>query len=366
MDPINLTTEENKDEAANDKLREDISNELASYINPKIGKNPGEDLKNMPKNPVTESVTNFSEPKVVPETPKQIRPIIRTYKSDVEETVQAGHISSVNIAVAQNERMMRHVQSDTGLEKTRKPGLNKKIIIIIIILVIGGALALFIPYLLVQQKYTPTPVQVETVSPSSIITSEIQEKINIKDINLDRVDTTLKERVDQSATSLGQIKNIYLTEGDGVNEKLISAAAFLSLIKADVPPEIARTLKPEYMFGMYNYNGVQRFLILKVGAYDTTFAGMLSWEPSLWQDFKELFGLKSDVSATSTNTLGIEVKKFQDAQFVNKDVRMVKDPSGNIVFLYSIIDDNTVVITTSVDALKEIVTRTTQTKIVTQ
>ena len=119
------------------------------------------------------------------------------------------------------------------------------------------------------------------------------------------------------------------------------------------------------MFGMHNYNGNQTFLILKVGSYDTSFSGMLKWETNLWQDFKELFNLKSDMPV-SDNSYAIEVKKFQDATFDNKDCRIVKDSSGNIVFLYSIIDENTIVITTNTGTLREIISRINKARVVTQ
>ena len=45
-------------------------------------------------------------------------------------------------------------------------------------------------------------------------------------------------------------------------------------------------------------------------------------------DFKELFNLAGDIT-TSSSSLAIEIKKFQDATFNNKDCRIVKDSSGN-------------------------------------
>jgi len=169
----------------------------------------------------------------------------------------------------------------------------------------------------------------------------------------------------QSATKLGQIKNIYLTEGDGATEKLITSTKFLQLIGANVPPEIQRTLKDPYMFGLHNYDGNQSFLILKIGLYDTAFSGMLHWETTLWQDFKELFDLQAE-NSTSSELVALEAKRFQDATFNNKDCRVAKDSSGKIKFLYSLIDENTIVITTSVDTLNEIISRVSRTKVVTQ
>ena len=90
---------------------------------------------------------------------------------------------------------------------------------------------------------------------------------------------------------------------------------------------------------------------------------MFKWEADLWQDFKELFNLKSDIT---TENRALEVKRFQDATFNNKDSRVVKDSSGNIVFLYSIINGNTIVITTNTNTLNEIVKRINTSAIISQ
>jgi hypothetical protein len=120
------------------------------------------------------------------------------------------------------------------------------------------------------------------------------------------------------------------------------------------------------MFGLYNYNGNQRFLILKVGDYDTAFSGMLSWETDLWQNFKELFELPDNSALYSSSSTLSTAIKFQDYTIDNKDCRVVEDYSGNIVFLYSIIDQNTIVITTSINTLEEIINRVSKARVVTQ
>ena len=347
------------------KTKETVASQLDSFINPteksKTGINTvsyyaGPEIKTEP----LIKVANISTPE---ESQKQNKPIIRTYKSDVEETIQTSHISSINIAMAENRKMMGQTKQ---IEiEARKSRINKNILIISLVLIFGGALTFFIPKFLIQMQYGEKATPVETVSSKPIMTVDSEDKINIKDINLNRVSTTLKERVDQSATRLGQVKNIFLTEGEGTGEKLITSSKFLELIGANVPSEIQRTLKDPYMFGLHNYNGNQRFLILKVGSYDTTFSGMLYWETNLWQDFKELFSLQTD-NSTSSNSFAMEIKKFQDATFNNKDCRVVKNASGNIIFLYSIIDENTIVITTSTDTLKEIINRISRARVITQ
>ncbi|MFH0755066.1 MAG: hypothetical protein V1910_00140 [bacterium] len=352
------------------KIKETITNQLDSFINPtEETKNKNinttfyyPEIEKEKKAELLIKIANIPNPE---EILKQNRPIIRTYKSDVEEIVQANHISSINIAMAENKKMM---EKEKQIEKEKKKNvINKSILIISLVLILGGILTFFIPQLLIQMQYGEKKIPLETISSKPIITVDLEEKINIKDINLNRVDATLKERVEQSSTKLGQIKNIFLTKGEETEEHLIKSSKFLELIKANVPPEIQRTLKDSYMFGLHNYNGNQKFLILKIGLYDTAFSGMLHWEINLWQDFKELFNLQTEIkNSTSSNSYEIEIKKFQDIAFNNKDCRVIKNSLGEIKFLYSIIDKNTIIFTTSKDTLNEIINRMSKARIITR
>lgn len=332
------------------KIQDAVSKELSEYMNPVAKQVSGSFNYSQNIQPKENPIQKFS-------------PIIRTYKSDAEETIQSGHISSINMAVAENKRMIERIKQNG--EEIKKTNYNKIILIASVILVFIGILAFGIPFLLNINSNSNTPTIVES---PKIITSDIEEKIDIGTINLSRIKTTIKERIVQSATRLGQIKQFTLIENDGTADKAITSEKFIELMKFNVPGELSRTTRPEYMLGMHNFNGNQKFLILKTNSYDITFAGMLSWEENLWQDFKEVFelGVGDIVSTNSSSTIGIEVRKFQDVIFNNKDCRAVKDTSGKIVFLYSIINPNTVVITTSTDTLKEIINRVNRAKTITQ
>ncbi len=344
------------------KLRDAISDELDSYINSSAkGEAQAKVMPQIPKEEVPIFKPVVSQP--IQNTEQRIKPVIRTYKGDIEETVQSGHISSVNIAISENKRMMRNVSF--GSANSSVGAMNWGIIITIIVLLLGGVLAIFVPYYLVNKENAPVVQKKETVEAKSIIRVDTEEKVNIKDLNLSRISKTLADRVSASSINLGSIKNIYLTEGSGTSERIVTAQEFLSFLKADVPESIQRTLRPDYMFGMYNYNGNQEFLILRVGAYDLAYSGMLSWEENLWQNYKDLFNL-SDSNSDTTNKLVVEIKKFQDATFFNKDARVVKDSAGKIIFLYSIVDENTIVLTTSTDTLKEILNRINDKRNITQ
>ena len=355
--------EKNIDQNESDlELKNAVSNELSSYINPYSRFSVSS--KQLPNQKVGVGQQNLAGTR--PQASSLSKPIIRTYKSDVEEAIQSSHLSSINIALAENKRMMERIQTAEQIKGTEKK--NYTILILSAVLVIGGILAFSVPYYLVNQQYAEEETT-EIVFSGAVITADSEEKIDVGGLNTNRIAVTLAERVEQSSIPLGSIKNFYLTEFQNQKEALINSEKFLSLTKMHQPADITRTLKPEYMFGMHNYNGSNRFLILKVGSYENAFTGMLTWEIDLWSDFKELFGLSSKETSNFTNSSGVfgsETKTFQDAIYGNKDTRVVKDSSGNVLLLYSIIDKNTIVITTSSDTLREIISRNIKAQSVTQ
>ncbi|MFA6227489.1 MAG: hypothetical protein WC631_03385 [Candidatus Paceibacterota bacterium] len=350
MNPEDQKVEENN---VSPEVKSAVSSELSSYMNPHLST----DIPTASQSTPIGSI-NTNAPFIEQQGIKS-KPMIRTFKSDVEETIQSQHLSSINIALAENKKMMERIQNAEFEQKTAKK--NYTILIISTIFIVGGILAFAVPYFLVNRQNTAPVVQVKS---TMIITPDLDEKINVDGLNLDRIASTLSERVEQSSIRLGGIKNLYLTEGQAVNEKTIDTTKFLYLIKSHTPPEILRTLKPEYMFGMHNFNGNQRFLILKVGSYENSFSGMLAWETNLWSDFKTLFALPTIIQ--SGQIKGIEIATFQDAIYSNKDSRVVKNSSGNIMFLYSIIDKDTIVITTNTKTLNEIISRSLKAQTVTQ
>ena len=83
---------------------------------------------------------------------------------------------------------------------------------------------------------------------------------------------------------------------------------------------------------------------------------MLSWEQNLLSDIGPLFGISvrdilgkaaSTTSEALQNTLAVK-----DVIIKNKDVRAIFDPKKEIIFLYSFIDKETLVLTTSEDTLR--------------
>jgi len=341
-----------------------IGEELLEYLNP--GSNPiskSSPIINPNPNPIL--TPDASNETIQNPAPAPRKTIIRTYKSDVEETVSSNHLSSVNIALAENKRMMERLGESKEAEKKDKK--NYIIILVSFSLVVLGVLAIVIPVFFVNRKYTPVVTPVTRTSP--IITPDSTEDLNLEDLDLARLSKTLSERVDQTSIRVGSIRGIYLTEKNLDNTRnVVNISKFVNLLKFNVPDLLNRTLKPDYLFGMHNFIGNQKFLILKVGSYENAYSGMLSWEVDLWKNFKDLFGLvdPDNLLSTTTDMFAQDIKSFQDIVIRNKDCRAAEDSKGDILLLYCIPDKETIVVTTSQDTFKEILLRMTSKQTVSQ
>jgi len=122
---------------------------------------------------------------------------------------------------------------------------------------------------------------------------------------------------------------------------------------------IKRNLFPDFMIGMYQTDKNNPFLIFKASYFENAYAGMLEWEKILEKDMKVLFRLPGyeKIGDLLAELNAEPIKQFQDTVILNKDVRIIKDENANTLLLYSIIDKETIIITTNENAFKEIINR---------
>ena len=118
------------------------------------------------------------------------------------------------------------------------------------------------------------------------------------------------------------------------------------LASAPVPNILLRNIQSAgSMAGVVSTGSSQSpFFILSVSAYDATFSGMLSWEPTMRSDFGDLFPLYSTQNIASTSTTSLIKTKtttststkegFRDEVVSNHDVRIYRDAQGRSVLVY--------------------------------
>jgi len=307
-------------------------------------------------------------PKPAPIVSQLPKSIIRTFKGDIESAVSTNHLSSINIAIAENEKMHSQIQAGAA-EPVAAPAsdysLNKILIFISIILIVIGVIGVLLIFVIGTDNSSPV-IQAQNLP--ALITTEFKDELNTSQITKDKFTTALSNKLNDSQITVNTFYNTYITSGTSTSLRLITTAEFIPLVNFTVPDIIKRTFLPDFMVGMYSFGKNFPFIILKTSSFENTFAGMLAWEKDLEGDFKIIFrlpgysstgGLRAELTPTTA-------KKFVDGVIVNKDVRMLKDTSGQIIFLYGIIDKETVVFTISDIAFKEIVNRLNKEKSLTR
>ena len=153
--------------------------------------------------------------------------------------------------------------------------------------------------------------------------------------------TDLHSKIQGAPNGISQFYPVI--QGDSARRAATTEEIF-TLLNTRLSDTVIRTFADTMVLGSVTIANSKNepFMVLQSSRFDILFSGLLSWEHSLQSDLSPLFG----------DTLSTE--SFTDATIANKSVRILKDVQGNEILLYAFIDQSTVVITTSRDALIKI------------
>lgn len=256
-----------------------------------------------------------------------------------------------SVAIAESQKKgegatIRNLQPAAEEKAPVRTGSKLIIMLISIILICIGILAGYYLYSRSPLVTSKTPPVVSNRSLPSLIPSDSQATVTTDDQTVPAIQAMI---VAEAARPLaaGRIKEIVMLEKKDGQDYRVSAAEMAALMDVPVPDIIARTLQPQWMFGVYADQGVNRtFIVVNTNLFQNAFAGMLAWEPTLPND------LKSYISPQDAATA-----QFKDEIVRNKDVRAFVTHTGRTMFLYSFIDNNTLVIAENETTLNAIVAR---------
>lgn len=306
-------------------------------------------------------------PTTEPETTNQFKyqKALRTYEGDVAAALAGRKVSVATIAIAENveRQKIQEQTSVTTLNVATPPVTPSKIpknllLLLLSLLLIGGGA--YGAYYLYQQSALGT-ITLPDITPSKvqgIIPSSRQKEI----IATSFTDTTVRERIAQERLTAqlknGEVEELYILMNQNSVKSLIPAAQAFPLIASNVPGEVIRSLSPRLMVGLLGENGATTpFVLAKSNFFQSTFTGMLSWEEKMFRDWQPFliddtarFVPVATTTTTTTTTTLSRGPRFEDLTYRNKDLRVLKNDSGNIFFLYSFIDKENLIITTSLSA----------------
>ena len=294
------------------------------------------------------------------ETPEKVEqphiPVLRTYRDDVVEAVKQG-ATIATAAAAETERRARAQEKVEVPSRASSVSLHRVLLfggIAFVVLLMGVSAWLFFT----RENNAP---QTFTEQPPAFIFVEAKTELPTEGSEGGSLLARLAQSVTGSHLILGAVEQFYPTSLSGDVAHLLTTQEFLSALKTGAPDSLARSLSPQFLFGVHVFNGNQPLLVFKTLSYDNTFSAMLRWEESMQRDLAPAFGtaletLDRGTIATSTDAI-LSATAFEDAVIRNKDARVLRSRNGSIVLLYSFVDHETLVITTNEYTLAEVVSR---------
>ena len=228
---------------------------------------------------------------------------------------------------------------------------------IIIIIVLFSLIAGFVGNYYINKKNNAGITEI--IIPSFIF-SDYQKELFLNNLNKKSIIEDIIAEIDLTSIPLGQIIQLFLTiedsTGQFVVEKadgsklLLTTEVFLNLLETKSLSPLKRSLRPDFVFGLHSALGNNPFLIFKVKSYENAFAGMLTWEKTMFDELSFLFQRRDSKIDRYKND-------FQDLIISNKDVRVLLNNEGKIEFVYAFINRETLVVANNETTLKELFKR---------
>ncbi len=296
-------------------------------------------------------------------------PSLQTYRDDIQKVIKKDNVSVVTIAAAEAGR--RNI-TPAGATPAPKPEIS----LAKVVMIAGGVLLTLSALALVAYFFVPRSVPVEQTAPAPFIAVDATSVVPFA-ASASRASAlaSLQDAETNMSLSLGLVGRLLpATKVEGANtQTAIDAQTFLQLLAPNIPADLLRTIQPTFLLGVHVFDVNQPFLILKVDAYEQAYSGMLAWEASMHSSLSPLFDytprqhIPEENLATSTTPAGqspLGGATFVDRIVANHDARVLQNNTGDIYFLWTFLDRNTIVITTQENTLREIILRATEAPIV--
>lgn len=316
-----------------------------------------------------------------PHLNNELKPL-RTFQSDVEELLHKNNISLSNIALVENEkkhvnpikpivfsapeptprktdRLLRIAQIEKTPEvkfsTTQMPSRHYGLLVglmALALIIIGSGIFLFRARKSAPTPTTKTPVEIKDAYDIAVNEKETRAGFIKK----------IRDGIDQMPITVSEIKPFVVRAGGST----ITTPLFFELLGTRAPASLVRAFNATTVFGIHAVRGAQLFLIFQVISFDNAFDGMLTFEKTILDDMGPLFGINPRAlssSASSTKEILSTTLSFKDTVIKNRDARAIFDQSGKIIFLYSFVDAQTLLITASEDALKVLIGKASKGKL---
>jgi hypothetical protein len=264
---------------------------------------------------------------------------LRTFQGDVQEAISKNNFSSTTILVKEQERKLENpvLAKESAEMLGSSNARNKTFIIFGVGLIVLGLVSVAVLYYMKSTEKVIVEKQTK-----AIIAFTEEKTISLTNTNRKEILQKIIDARDKTNLPVNSVLFVNPTQ----NEKIVSISDLLSAMAPNMSPSLSRSFGKEYMVGIFSFDENVPFIILTVDDYSLSYPGMLKWEETMESDLGELFNINLSTSSP---------KLFIDEVIKNRDIRSLKDSSGNSVLLYSFVDRKTLVITKNENSLSAIV-----------
>lgn len=279
--------------------------------------------------------------------------LVQTYAEDMAKVIQDDREGLIKKIIHGEQE---HEMEKKNISPTSRKNRFLLIMGLLFLSVSLGTLAFFFS----EKENNTVPVGEQFIP---IIFNDRSTFLEISGFNKERISQTMVNAVNTTTVKSGEVDGIYLTE----NKKIVGLRRFIDLIKGSfVPNSNPLLVRDNFLLGVVNSQNKETptasskdlFLIIKVRSTADIFDSLRAWEAKMFSDLHGLFGF--DITSGTKYLL---TAPFQNSIVGNKNARILYDKDNNIIMMYVLADDDSVVITNTENAAYEIMLRLASSKI---
>ncbi|MFA6273592.1 MAG: hypothetical protein WC662_00325 [Candidatus Paceibacterota bacterium] len=264
---------------------------------------------------------------------------VQTYADDIAKVVNPSEGGLIKKIIHQQEEYEKQ-KKELSPESSRN-----RIFMFVSIGLVALAILSVIAVVLVRQQIITVAVQPQYVP---IIFTDKASLVEISGLDKDQIARTVFETGINTKVKNDGVEGIYLTE----NKKAVGLRKFISNIEGGLVQEKITYVSDNFLIGVVNDGTKDLFILLKMRAFIDIFDAMKTWENKMFYDLHGFFGIETNLENNYLLT-----KSFEDGIIQNKNARILRDNDGKILFMYVFADDNSVIITNTENATREIILR---------
>ncbi len=272
---------------------------------------------------------------------------IHTYSSDMADAVRINEASVIKIALAEQAKKERE-----ALYKKAEGSNGSKVLMLLGGLILIGAAIGGAYYFANKKKIENTPVETKK-NIEALISYDDQAFLDMTSATSAIDAANIIQTEVKKEGKAGQIKSLFLTHTITGKPELVGLENFISLIRITAPSSLIRSLTDEYMVGTYQGVGTgarsHLFLVFQTKDYNQSYAGMLGWERTMFDDLFTLFNI--DITENRTD---IFETPWKDTLINNKDARVLYDKKGTPLLYYIFFTKDAFIITDDENTIKEV------------